>query len=349
MNTSDFKNGIKNFYPGYFALVMATGIISTACQQLHYEGLAKALFILNNVQYFILLLILIFRLIFFFPQFRTDLSTHAKGAGFLTFVAASSILGTSYVQAKQMFSPGIILLIIALIAWLLLMYGFLSLIIIKREKPSLEKGINGSWLLVIVSTQSLVILASFVLSHLTLAPDVIVFTTVSAWLTAMLLYAILVTLIIYRLTFHQLNASEISPSYWIDTGAAAITALAGVTLSNSIAGFVNYQQYLPVINLISLLFWAVATFWLPLLFILETWRHYKAGFKYSPEYWSLVFPLGMYTVATLKLAMALQTPFLNSIAHVFIFISLFGWVVTFIAMMKSLFNIFSPESPKETP
>ena len=330
---SSFKNGIKTFHPGYFALVMATGIISIACQQLEYEWLANFLFILNNVQYFILLLIFIVRLIFFFPQVKTDLSTHLKGAGFLTFVAASCILGTSYVQGKQSFAPAIVLLTIALFAWVILVYSFLSFVILKKEKPSLETGINGSWLLLIVSTQSLVILATSFAPHLSIPVNITVFATFSAWLAGMMLYVIFVTIIMYRLTFYPVNASEVSPSYWIDTGAAAITTVAGATLATAYAKVENFQQYIPVIHLLSLLLWAVATFWLPLLFVLETWRHFKAGFKYSPEYWSLVFPLGMYTVATLKLASALQMPFLHSIAHVFIFIALAAWTVVFTGMV----------------
>lgn len=345
MNYSNvIKDEIKKFYPGYFALVMATGIVSMACLQFKLDVPGKILFMLNNVQYFILAAIFIIRLIFFFKECKEDLSTNPKGAGFLTIVAASSIIGTGYAQGRQMFDVAVVFLMVALICWLILIYSFLSLIILQKEKPSLEHGINGSWLLLIVSTQSTIILASSVLSHLSIPVEVALFTVISGWLTGILLYVILVTLIVYRLIFCPINASEISPSYWIDAGAAAITTLAGVTLSNAITNAGIYQQYLPIVNLVSLLFWAVATFWIPLLFILETWRHYKAGFKYSPEYWSLVFPLAMYSVATVKLAPVVQMPFLHSIAHVFLLIALFVWLVTFVAMIKSLFDTFQNKS-----
>src|SRR3954451_16083421 len=107
--SNSFTNGIKSLYPAYFALVMATGILSTACQQLHYDLLAKVLFTLNNVQYGILLLLLIARIVLFFPAFKSDVAASAKGAGFLTFVAGSCILGNEYVQGKQMFGPGLFL------------------------------------------------------------------------------------------------------------------------------------------------------------------------------------------------------------------------------------------------
>src|SRR4051812_29025287 len=126
--SSTLRREIQNFYPGYFALIMATGIIANASKQLHYSTIAKLLFLFNNALYLIVLLFFIIRLLFFFPQLKTDLATHSKGTGFLTFVAASCILGTSYVQGQQLFTPGIWLLVLALIAWLILIYSFLYLV-----------------------------------------------------------------------------------------------------------------------------------------------------------------------------------------------------------------------------
>ena len=259
-NIGRLQNKVKSFPPAYFALVMATGIISTGCGQLQYNLLATFLFVLNNVQYIILFFILIVRIIFYFPEIKKDLATHSKGAGFLTYVAGTSILGIGYVQAHQMFIAGIIFLIFAAISWLIIICSFLASVIIQQEKPSIQNGINGSWLLLIVSTQSLVILATALAHHLSLSIEIILFASLSAWLAGIMLYVIFVTFIMYRLIFNPLNASDTSPSYWIDTGAAAITTVSGASLSTVLAGSGYFMEYLPVINLLSLLFWAVGTF-----------------------------------------------------------------------------------------
>jgi tellurite resistance protein TehA-like permease len=339
-SSSTMKNEIKGFYPAYFALVMATGIISTASQQLHYTSIARLLFILNNVQYFILLLIFIIRLLFFLPQVKADLSAHAKGAGFLTFVAASCILGTGYVQGQQLFDPGIWLIVPALVAWLILVYSFLPLVILKNEKTSPETGLNGSWLLLVVATQSLTILGTSLAPHLPFSISNVLFITFCGWLFSIVLYVVLLTLILYRLIYYPVNASEISPSYWIDTGAAAISTLAGATLIKAFAGTTGFEVFIPAMKMVILLLWTVATFWLPLLFILETWRHYKTGFAYSPAYWSMVFPLGMYTVATLQLGAVIPIPFLNAIAGAFIFIAWAAWLIVFVGMIINLLKVF---------
>ena len=348
-NVGRIKTQVKSCHPAYFALVMATGIISIGCQQLHLNVIADTLFVLNNVQYIILLFVFIVRIILYFPEVKKDLATHAKGAGFLTFVAGSSIVGTGYVEGKQMFLFGIILLILAFIAYLIILYSFLASVILQQQKPSLESGLNGSWLLLVVSTQSLVILATSLVQHQSIPVNFILFPTLSAWLAGIILYVIFVTIIMYRLTFYPVNASEVSPSYWIDTGAAAITTVAGATLSSALAGINDLKEYIPVINLLSLLLWAVATFWLPLLFILETWRHFKIGYKYSPDYWSIVFPLGMYTVATLKIESTFRITFLNTITYVFIFVALTAWMVVFTGMVIKLGrSLFSNKSVETT-
>ncbi|HKY43731.1 MAG TPA: hypothetical protein VJM50_11590 [Pyrinomonadaceae bacterium] len=55
-----------DLFPGYFALVMATGIISIACYLLEMKTLAVVLLVVNIVAYKLLWLLLLLRL---FPVF----------------------------------------------------------------------------------------------------------------------------------------------------------------------------------------------------------------------------------------------------------------------------------------
>ena len=47
---------------------------------------------------------------------------------------------------------------------------------------------------------------------------------------------------------------------------------------------------------------------------------------YDPQYWSLVFPLGMYTVATFMFANATGMPFLLIIPHIAVYIAMLALV-----------------------
>ena len=62
----------------------------------------------------------------------------------------------------------------------------------------------------------------------------------------------------------------------------------------------------------------------------------RVPLTYDPQYWSLVFPLGMYTVATLMFANATGMPFLLIIPRLAVYIAMLGWLITFGAMLLKI-------------
>ena len=340
MDTLSLKTGIQTFSPAYFALAMSTGIISIASSMLGYHVISNWLFVLNNIEFTILSLLFILRVLFFFTDFKRDLSSHAEGAGFLTIIAAACILGVEYALLKYHFNWAIILWCFALCAWLVLVYSFFILVTIKEQKPSLEEGINGSWLLFVVSVQALSILGNTISPQLNLSTPVALFINLFFYLLGVLFYLIVIGIIFYRTTFFPMKADEFKPSYWIDMGAAAITTLSGVIMIKSMSGIISYQDFIPTIKVLSVLFWIAGTWWIPVICFLEVWRHKSIPVKYNAGYWSLVFPLGIYTICTWQLGDILELAFLKEIPEVFIFIAWIGWSVTFAGMCFELIKSF---------
>ncbi len=98
------------------------------------------------------------------------------------------------------------------------------------------------------------------------------------------------------------------------------------------------RDLLPFVNGLTLMCWATATWWIPMLAILGVWRHVyrRFPFRYDPLYWGAVFPLGMYTVCTFRLSQALDAPYLIVISHVFVWFAAAAWTTAFVGLVRNL-------------
>jgi tellurite resistance protein TehA-like permease len=113
-------------------------------------------------------------------------------------------------------------------------------------------------------------------------------------------------------------------------GAMAISTLAGAVLIANAEYSPLLTELLPFLKGFTLLFWSTATFWIPLLVILGLWRHvyHRFPLHYDPVYWSMVFPIGMYTACTHRLAKAVDQPYLLAVPRAVVWVALAAWVVT---------------------
>jgi tellurite resistance protein TehA-like permease len=100
-------------------------------------------------------------------------------------------------------------------------------------------------------------------------------------------------------------------------------------------------ELVPFLKGFTLLFWATATWWIPMLGILGYWRHVTRRFAlvYDPLYWGAVFPLGMYTVATIHVAHVTRLSFLLWIPHAFAYVALFAWILASAGLVRRLWMV----------
>ena len=152
-----------------------------------------------------------------------------------------------------------------------------------------------------------------------------------------MLYIWMISLIFYRYTFFRFLPSDLMPPYWINMGAVAISTLAGTALLGDLGDTALIASIKPFVQGFTILYWATATWWIPMLLVLGIWRHFvrRIPLTYDPLYWGLVFPLGMYSVCTLRLVATFELSFLIWVSRGFAMVALAAWLLTFFGLLSN--------------
>ncbi len=264
---------------------------------------------------------------------------HNRGSAFLTIVAGTNVLGSQCALLMGWTEAAFALWLVGAALWTFLLYGFFVAITVREPKPSLKDGLNGTWLLMIVSTESIAVLGAIVAPTTSWIPGIL-FLSLMAHLVGLMLYILVIGLIVYRWTFVGLTPAQVTPPYWINMGALAITTLAAANLIAAGPAWEMLASMHPFLEGTMLLAWSFATWWIPILVAVGVWRHViqREPLRYDPQYWSLVFPLGMYAACTFKLDVTLGVPFLAVVPKTFLWVALAAWAITALGMAVALAN-----------
>lgn len=337
-SASDHPLALASLHPATFAMVMATGIVSIACHLLGHPLLARVLFWLNGAFYGGLWAMTVARVVRFPSRVMADIAHHGRAVGFFTVVAATCVLGNQAFLIFGAWRPAAVMWAFGIVLWAAVTYTVFTALTIKAEKPPLSEGINGGWLVAVVAAQAVSVLGTLIAEGFGVYTQGVLLFCLGMWLGGGMLYIWIISLIFYRYTFFVMHPSDLAPPYWINMGAVAISTLAGATLVNAAPLSPLLQEILPFLKGFTLLFWATATWWIPMLVILGAWRHLYRKFplRYDPLYWGAVFPLGMYTVCTFRLAAAIDAPYLMIVPRIGIYVALAAWSAAMVGLVRQL-------------
>lgn len=338
------RDCVRNFQYGYFALIMATGIVSIACHLAGIHFAARVLFILNNIQYAICLTLAVGKLILTPGSVWRDLTHHEKGPGYLTLVAATNVLGVQYVQMTALPAIPMALFWLGCGLYVVLVNTMLTGVTMAKSKPALVQGMNGSWLLCTVSGCSVAVLGSSLSAPATASAGFFLFC-VGIWAIGIMLYLMVIALAFLRWLFVPMDDKSFSPTWWINMGALAISTLAGSHLYTMALSLPRLDVLAPIILGISLFLWSASCWWLVLLVFILIWRIASRAFTpgYSMQNWSAIFPMGMFCVASMSFLPQVGVSYWIPLLHyLFTPVVLVLWTWVFLGLLGMLYRRLKP-------
>ena len=330
------REAVRTLNPGYFALVMATGIVSLGMHYHRVYALSVALLWLTCIAYGWLITLTVARIICFRREISDDLTDPRRGFGMFTFVAATDVLGAR-LAVDAHYVAALALLALGWLTWLVLGYVVpWTAVLSHAARPVLESA-NGTWFIWVVASQSVAVLAAVLQPEIEFGRRELALLAVFSWSVGVFLYGAAGVFVAARMLLYPLQPQDLTPPYWVAMGATAITVVAGARIVQ-MADAPMVAATRGLIAGTSVLFWAFGTWLIPPLVAAGVWRHvvHRIPLRYEATSWSVVFPLGMYGVGSHYLGQADHLPMLEEIGYVETWVALAAWAVTFVAMLHHL-------------
>lgn len=329
---------IAGLTPGYFALVMATGILSIGTELTGFHALSVVLLWACVGAFIILIGLTGLRVVRHRQRMISDFLDPGRAFGFFTYVAGTNVLGTRLAMAGYHHITAAFL-ILTLSAWLVFGYVIPWTAVLGRSERPVVKHANGTWFIWVVASQSVAVVSATLQPLYPQLDHLLAIIAVFSWSLGMFLYAATGVIVALRLMLLELKPIELNPPYWVSMGALAITVLAGARIVEmDSAPMVDATRGL--IAGLSVVVWCFATWLIPVLFAVGWWRHKvnRIPLRYEPTLWSMVFPLGMYAVAGIYLGRADALPIVEWVGGAELWLALGVWATVFVAMARHLYQ-----------
>lgn len=317
---------LKYLAPLYFSYVMATEIISISLHTQHYISLSFILYILGLFGYILLIILYGLRIWKYPKDAWRDLIDIPRGFEYFSFVAGTNTLLVRALIDNN--SASIMIIAMFSIIIITFLFYFIGLHLLLNNQKAISESVNPSWFLSVIALQSISIIISGLLGKNLLANEFFWLIGYGSWTTGLILYFIVLLFVLHRSFFYKISANDLHLGYWMCMGAAAISILAGSELIqySQSSLFILNQKSLITTVVVSLWIWC--TLWIPYLFIMEIYKYIilKNSVKYQISLWSMVFPLGMYSVASEVCFNLTHLNVIKFISEYWIWIAFASWV-----------------------
>lgn len=335
---------IRQFTPNWFAATMGTGVLALALAQLPVaipglHAVAEGLWLFNILLFTLFTFAYAARWVLFFDEARRIFGHSTVSMFFGTIpMGLATIINGFLLFGLPRWGEGVIHL--AEVLWWLdvamsLACGVLiPYMMFTRQEHSIDQ-MTAVWLLPVVAAEVAAASGGLLAPHLADAHAqlVVLITSYVLWAFSLPVAFSILTILLLRMALHKLPHENMAASSWLALGPIGTGAL-GMLLLGADAPAIFAANGLPGIGEIAagvglvagITLWGFGLWWM-LMALLITARYLRNGIPFNLGWWGFTFPLGVYSLATLKLASTLNLGFFSVVGCVLVSLLAVMWLI----------------------
>ncbi|WP_095195610.1 TDT family transporter [Pseudomonas sp. Irchel 3A7] len=335
---------IRQFTPNWFAATMGTGVLALALAQLPIahpvlHSVAEALWQLNIVLFLLFTALYAARWVLFFDEARRIFGHSTVSMFFGTIpMGLATIINGFLLFGLPRWGDGVVPLAEALwwldVAMSVACGVLIPYMMFTRQEHSIDQ-MTAVWLLPVVAAEVAAASGGLLAPHLADAHSqlVVLVTSYVLWAFSLPVAFSILTILLLRMALHKLPHENMAASSWLALGPIGTGALGMLLLgadapaifaANGMPGVGDIAAGLGLVAGITL--WGFGLWWM-LMAVLITLRYLRAGIPFNLGWWGFTFPLGVYSLATLKLASTLHLMFFSVFGCVLVALLAMMWLI----------------------
>ncbi|WP_409281405.1 TDT family transporter [Pseudomonas defluvii] len=332
---------IRQFTPNWFAVTMGTGVLALALKQAMpaLSGVAEALWLLTIALFILFSGVYAARWVLYFHEARRIFAHSTVSMFFGTIpMGLATILNGALLFGLERWGQGILPWVEALwwfdVALAVLCGVAIPYLMFTRQEHSIDQ-MTAVWLLPVVAAEVAAASGGLLAPHLADPHQQFQVLIVSyvLWAVSLPVAFSILTILLLRMALHKLPHASMAASSWlalgpIGTGALGMLLLGSdapaVFAANGLGGLGEIARGIGLIA--GIVLWGCGLWWL-LTAVLITLRYMRHGMPFNLGWWGFTFPLGVYALATLKLAAWLELGFFKVIGSVLVLALIGLWLL----------------------